>query len=85
MGEGDAPTDPRRSLPLAGQNVIEGALAVLHPAGRETAQADKALELAGKLVEIPNAGGRYSTKILPDPDAVFAVKEALGKAIEATR
>ncbi len=29
---------------------------------------------AAALVAIPNAGGRYSTKILPDPDAVFKVK-----------
>jgi hypothetical protein len=33
-------------------------------------------------VTIPNPGGRYSTRILPDPEAVFRVKEELGRAIE---
>jgi len=47
------------------------------------AEAEKVLEAAAALVPIPNAGGRYSTKILPDPDAVFRLKERLGRAIEA--
>jgi hypothetical protein len=31
------------------------------------------------------AGGRYSTRILPDPDAVLRLKETLATAIEALR
>jgi len=46
-------------------------------------QAEAALKQASELVSIPNSGGRYSTKLLPDPDAVFRVKQALGEAIEA--
>jgi len=46
-------------------------------------EAGKVLRDAAALVPIPNAGGRYSTKILPDPDAVFRLKERLGRAIEA--
>jgi len=34
------------------------------------------------LVDIPNAGGRFSSRILPDPDAVLRVKEAVARAIE---
>ena len=45
--------------------------------------ARRALEEAGRLVPIPNAGGRYSTKILPDPDAVYRVRQAVAEAIEA--
>ena len=41
-----------------------------------------ALEQARKLVPIPNAGGRFSTRILPDPDAVLEVRDALARAIE---
>ena len=50
--------------------------------GEDATQGDKALDMAKRLVDIPNAGGRYSTKILPNPDAVFEVKEAVAGAIE---
>ena len=51
-------------------------------AGKDTAAARKAMARADRLVTIPNAGGRYSSKILPDPAEVYAVKEQLGAAIE---
>ncbi len=54
-------------------------------AGRDVSQGEKALALADALVEIPNAGGRYSTKILPNPDAVLEVKQAVAEAIEALK
>jgi len=50
---------------------------------RECPAAQRALDEAGRLVPIPNAGGRYSTKILPDPEAVYRVRWALAEAIEA--
>lgn len=50
--------------------------------GKDAAQGEEALARAGRLVPIPNAGGRYSSKILPDPNAVYQVKEAVAKAIE---
>ncbi len=50
--------------------------------GSEARVARQALAKASTLVTIPNAGGRYSTKILPNPDAVFQTKEALARAIE---
>ena len=34
----------------------------------DMATARRALQESGELVELPNAGGRYSSKILPDPD-----------------
>ena len=37
------------------------------------------------LVEIPNAGGRYSTKILSDPEAVFRTRDHVARAIEELR
>jgi len=42
-----------------------------------------ALALAKGLVPIPNPGGLRSTQILPNPDQVFSVKEALAAAIES--
>ena len=53
-----------------------------HAAHRECATAEQALEQAARLVPIPNAGGRYSTKILPDPEAVYRVRQAVAEAIE---
>jgi len=44
--------------------------------------AEAALAEAAKLVEIPNAGGRYSTQILPDPQAVYRLREQCAQAIE---
>ncbi|HHX42087.1 MAG TPA: DUF4091 domain-containing protein [Armatimonadetes bacterium] len=52
------------------------------PAAKGVSAAKKALAEARSLVTIPSAGGRYSTKILPDPDALLAVREAVARAIE---
>jgi hypothetical protein len=52
-------------------------------AGRNTALAERTLEEAAALVAIPNAGGRYSSRILPGPDAVLEVRAALARAIES--
>jgi hypothetical protein len=51
-------------------------------AGRDTAEGEQALAAAAALVEIPNAGGRYSTEILPDPERLYQVRQALATAIE---
>jgi len=51
-------------------------------AGKDSRAATEALERANRLVSIPNAGGRFSTKILPDPDAVLRVKRIVARAIE---
>ena len=47
--------------------------------------AARALENAAALVPVPNAGGRYSTKILPRPDKVFEVRREVAEAIEKMR
>jgi hypothetical protein len=54
-------------------------------AGADTRSAAAAMEQAGKLVTIPNAGGRYSSKTLPDPQALYDARRALAEAIEALR
>ena len=63
--------------------LLRSLVARAKAAGRGLGTGEDALALAAKLVDIPNAGGRYSTKILPDPDAVLRVKEAVAKAIES--
>ncbi len=52
-------------------------------AGRDVTAAEHALQRASELVEIPNAGGRYSSRLLPDPDQLEAVRNRLAQAIEA--
>ncbi|MEN6547505.1 MAG: glycoside hydrolase domain-containing protein [Armatimonadia bacterium] len=44
--------------------------------------AREALQEASGLVDFPSAGGRYSTKILPDPEAVYRLREKVAGAIE---
>jgi hypothetical protein len=61
------------------KNLVQQAQA----AGRDVSQAEQALAAAAKLVEIPNAGGRYSSKILPDPEALLRARSQLAKAIES--
>ena len=51
----------------------------------DTSRAERILGKAQDLVTIPNAGGLQSTRILPDPDAVFGVKESAARAIEELR
>lgn len=51
-------------------------------AGKDVADGEKALARADGLVMIPNAGGRYSSKVLPDAREVYAVKEQVAAAIE---
>ena len=40
------------------------------------------MQLAAQLVTIPNAGGRYSSKILPKPEAVYEARQAVAVSIE---
>ena len=54
-------------------------------AGKDVSQAERALAQAAGLVPIPNAGGRYSTRILPNPAAVLEVKQAVARAIEGLK
>ena len=46
-----------------------------------SAEARKVLERVRSLVTTPNRGGRYSTDIMPDPDAVLAVRVAAGETL----
>ncbi len=50
--------------------------------GKDPIQAQAALQTASDLITIPNAGGRYSSKILPEPERLYEVREALAEAIE---
>ncbi|MBC7287574.1 MAG: DUF4091 domain-containing protein, partial [Armatimonadetes bacterium] len=43
--------------------------------------ARKALARINELVQMPNRGGRYSTYIMPDPDAALAARIAAGEAL----
>jgi hypothetical protein len=47
-----------------------------------TREAERVRRDAAALVSIPNRGGRYSTSLLPDPDAVPRLRAELGRTIE---
>ncbi|MGQ9730112.1 MAG: glycoside hydrolase domain-containing protein [Candidatus Zipacnadales bacterium] len=47
----------------------------------KSAEAKRALDGMAVLLEIPNAGGRHSTKLMPNPDAVRDARIAAGKAL----
>ena len=50
--------------------------------GKDASALETALRQAAELVEIPNAGGRYSSQILPDPAALYRARAAVAEAIE---
>jgi hypothetical protein len=52
-------------------------------AGKNVASAELALKSALDLVQIPNVGGYYSTKILPDPQKLYAERAKVASAIES--
>ena len=62
--------------------LLRQAMAQAKARGADTTLGQQALARADRLVTIPNAGGRYSSKILPNPADVYVVKETLGAAVE---
>lgn len=52
-------------------------------ADRAVRMGRNVLAAAARLAEIPNAGGRYSTRILQDPDKVFEWRKQMARAIAA--
>ncbi len=62
--------------------MLKSLIAKAKAAGKDTVQADQAMEQANRLVTIPNAGGRYSSKILSEPETLYRAKEAVATAIE---
>jgi len=65
--------------------LLRSRIEAARAAGNDTSRAERALERAAALVTIPNAGGRYSTRILPDPGEVYEVRRAVAAAIEGLR
>ena len=65
--------------------LLRATIATAKQAGRDVAAAEQVLQEAQQLVTIPNAGGLQSTRVLPDPDAVFRVKERMARAIKSLR
>lgn len=51
--------------------------------GRSVTEAEQALDAARSLVQIPNAGGYYSTRILPQPERLYQTRRTIARAIEA--
>ena len=62
--------------------LLDQLIAQARKQGLRTTRAERVRDQAKTLVAIPNAGGRYSTRILPDPGLVPKHREALAEAIE---
>ncbi len=65
--------------------LLRRLIAEAKSAGRDTTQAERAMQQAADLVTIPNAGGLRSSKILPDPEAVYRLRQSLAAGIEQLR
>lgn len=65
--------------------LLDARLNAAQQAGRPVAQAEQARAAARGLVQIPNAGGYYSTRILPHPERLYEVRRAVAAAIESLR
>ena len=62
--------------------LLRDYLAKAKDAGMSTAQGEAALAQAEELVSIPNAGGKMSSEVLPEPDAVMEARDDVASAIE---
>jgi hypothetical protein len=62
--------------------LLRDLIAKAKAAGRDVREAEAAMTAAAALVEIPNAGGRHSSKILSNPAAVYEARAAVAQAIE---
>ncbi|MBN2449167.1 MAG: DUF4091 domain-containing protein, partial [Lentisphaeria bacterium] len=66
-----------------GVDDYEILLALREHAARGNAEARAALERVRSLISMPNRGGRWSTDIMPDPDAVRDAILAAGTTLDA--
>jgi hypothetical protein len=65
--------------------LLDRLIAQAQAKGLSTRGAERARDAARGLVAIPNRGGRHSTALLPEPDAVPRLREAVAEAIESLR
>jgi hypothetical protein len=63
-------------------HMLRQLVAEAQAAARDVSGAEAVLQRAAELVAIPNAGGRWSSKILADPSAVYRLRGAAAEAIE---
>ncbi|MCS7306381.1 MAG: DUF4091 domain-containing protein, partial [Thermoguttaceae bacterium] len=63
--------------------ILREKLAKLPSASPAAAQAQTALQEAANLLRLPNPGGRYSSRLLPDPDRLLALRHLLAQTIES--
>lgn len=66
-------------------HLLHARLAAASEAGRSVARAERAGRAAQALVQIPNAGGYYSTRILPHPERLEETRRMIAEAIESLK
>jgi hypothetical protein len=64
-------------------HLLKSQIAAAKSAGKPVGGAEQALTAAQDLVQIPNDGGYYSTRILPRPERLYETRRAVAEAIES--
>jgi hypothetical protein len=65
--------------------LLQARMAAAKDAGQAVTKAEQAWNVAQDLVQIPNAGGYYSTRILPHPERLDEVRRLVAEAIESLK
>jgi len=61
--------------------LLEQAIRDARQRGMDVAAGESALNAVRELVSIPNSGGLRSTEIMPDPDAIYRVRQQVAEQI----
>lgn len=65
--------------------LLQARMAAAQGAGQTVTKAEQAWKSAQELVQIPNAGGYYSTRILPRPERLEETRRIIAEAIESLK
>jgi len=63
--------------------MLRDKLAALLGQSPAAQQVQRVVEASASLMSFPNPGGRYRSRILPDPDLLLQMRRQWGKTIEA--
>lgn len=63
--------------------MLQKTLSQLPADSSQARQIHQVLQEAASLLSFPNPGGRYSTRILPDPDRLVQIRRRLAETLEA--
>ena len=62
--------------------LLEARIGEAHAANLNVGEAERALQAIASLVSIPGPSGRWSSELLPSPEALYEARKRVGEAIE---